>query len=214
MNIFNKIAKFNRKLYIYYRRVVTNTYYKSLLVELGSKVIIESPLLMTCEHIKIGNGVYLWPNLRIEGVSDYLEQKFNPSIEIGNDVSIQQNLHLTCAGQVIIKKGTAIAANVTITDIIHPYLDIDTPPSKQYLEISNVTIGELCNIYNNSIILPGVTLGRNSIVSANSVVMSGVYPDYAVLAGAPAKIVKRYCVETRRWKKTNFDGTFLTQEDV
>ena len=51
----------------------------------------------------------------------------------------------------------------------------------------------------NSTILPGVVLGRHCVVGANSVVTKGDYPDYSVLAGVPAKIIKRYDLVTKTW---------------
>jgi hypothetical protein len=42
-----------------------------------------------------------------------------------------------------------------------------------------------------AVILPGTRLGRNTVVGAGAVVR-GDYPDHAVLAGVPAKVVRRY----------------------
>ncbi|MBE7411795.1 MAG: hypothetical protein HS129_06990 [Leptospiraceae bacterium] len=42
----------------------------------------------------------------------------------------------------------------------------------------------------NSIILPGVTIGVNSVVGAGSIITKSV-PDYTVAAGNPAKLIKR-----------------------
>jgi len=72
-----------------------------------------------------------------------------------------------------------------------------------------VTIGEDCKIYNNVVILPGASLGRHTVVAANSVVSGREYPDFCVLAGAPAIIRKRYCRESGRWLKTDREGNFV-----
>ncbi|HYH04563.1 MAG TPA: acyltransferase [Bacillota bacterium] len=140
-------------------------------------------------------------NARIEGVKRYNEQEFEPKIVLEDRVSVQQNLHLTCANHILIRKNAAIAANVTITDIHHSYLDTTTPIEWQNIEVREVEIGEGSKIYNNAVILPGVCLGKNSVVAANSVVKSGVYPDYCVLAGNPARIIKQYNADTNRWEK-------------
>lgn len=43
----------------------------------------------------------------------------------------------------------------------------------------------------NSVILPGAILEKHCVVGANSVV-SGVFDDYSVIVGTPAKVVKKY----------------------
>ena len=52
----------------------------------------------------------------------------------------------------------------------------------------------------NSTILPGTKLGKHCVVGANSVV-SGEFPDYCVIVGAPARIVKHYDFEIHKWVK-------------
>ena len=44
----------------------------------------------------------------------------------------------------------------------------------------------------NSVILPGVHLGKNSVVAAGTVVRPGRYPDHAVIAGVPGKVVRTH----------------------
>ena len=63
-------------------------------------------------------------------------------------------------------------------------------------------IGENCFIGTGAVINAGTILGKQCIVGANAVV-SGMYPDYCVIVGAPGKIVKRYDVKIKEWKKTN-----------
>lgn len=123
-------------------------------------------------------------------------------------VRIQQNLHLTCASRIEIGENTAIAANVTITDIHHPYTDIDTPIEKQDLEVHPVKIGKDCKIYNNAVILPGTVIGNHVSIGANSVV-KGTFPDNCVVAGIPAVILKKYDASIGEWRKTDKGGNFI-----
>lgn len=153
--------------------------------------LIYKPLFITPESIKMGNGVSIFASARIEGVFNYLGESFNPEIVIGDRVSIQQNLHLTCANSVYIEDDVAIAANVTISDIIHPYLDITLPIEQQPLQFESVRIGRGSKIYNNVVITPGVQLGKNCVVGANSVVTRS-FPDYSIIYGSPAKLHRIY----------------------
>lgn len=63
-------------------------------------------------------------------------------------------------------------------------------------------------IFPNSVVLGGTKIGNNCIIAANSVVR-GVFPDNSVLAGSPAKIVKRYNPITKKWEKTTPNGSFI-----
>lgn len=51
--------------------------------------------------------------------------------------------------------------------------------------------------------------GRGSVVGANSVVR-GVFPDYCVIVGAPARIVKRYDLVRKGWYRTDPRGEFVS----
>jgi acetyltransferase-like isoleucine patch superfamily enzyme len=160
---------------------------------------IESAYYLTPKYIELGKHVLISKNARIEGVNCYEGVKHNPLIILEDNVAIQQNIHLTCAKSIIIKCNTAIAANVTITDIIHPYEDIETPIERQKIRTKTVEIGADSKIYNNAVILPGVILGKHCVVGANSVVLAGNYPDYSIIVGSPAKIVNQYANE--KWNK-------------
>ncbi|MBO9731724.1 MAG: hypothetical protein J7623_23995 [Chitinophaga sp.] len=156
----------------------------------------------------LGDSVHIGHHGRVEGVAAYMGIKYSPAILLEDRVTIQQNLHLTCAGSIEVGKDTAIAANVSITDIDHPYKDIQVAPEYQTLVVTPVVIGAACKIYNNVVILPGVKLGKHCVVGANAVVRKGDYPDYSIITGSPAIIVKRFDFNSNSWKATNPDGTF------
>lgn len=179
-------------------RLCWNFTNQRLFIKLGNKSYIYDSLKLTKRYVSCGNNVMIWKNCRIEGISEYENIKYNPIIVIDDNVTIQQHLHLTCANNIFIGKNTAIASNVTISDINHPYEDILLPPEKQQLKINEVYIGEDCKIYNNAVILAGTYLGKHNIVAANSVV-SGSYPDYCVIAGNPARIIRKYDLEKGKW---------------
>ncbi len=195
-------------MYYFFQMFKSYILYKPLCLKFGFKSIIYKPIKITEKTLEIGEKVYIYKNCRIEGLTKYMNVKFDPLIIINDKVSIQQNLHLTCAKQIEIGKNTAIANNVTITDIIHPYEDIGIAPEFQMIEFDEVKIGANCKVYNNVVILPGVKLGKHNIVAANSVVKKGKYADYSVIAGAPARIVKRFCITDNIWKKTKPNGDF------
>lgn len=149
-------------------------------------------------NIEIGDYCYFGNNLRLQAITKYRDELFAPQIVIGNNVVINQNFHCTCAEYVSIGNGTSITANCGIFDIVHPYEDIDINPRLAKIKPKPVIIGTDCLIGMNSVILPGSRIGNHCVVGANSVV-SGIFPDYCVIVGSPAKIIKRYDFEEKQW---------------
>lgn len=159
---------------------------------------VGKPIKITKSCIECEKKVYISKNCRIEGIYKYNDVFFSPEIIFKEGVTIQQNLHLTCGNSVIIDKNTAIGANVTITDIIHPYENIFLAIEKHDIVVKEVYIGPDSKIYNNSVILPGVRIGKHVVVGANSVVVTSI-EDFTLVAGAPAKPIKRFDQKKEQW---------------
>lgn len=193
---------------IKYYRLKAVLWYNFFLKKMGKNCIIFKPLVITPDSIIMGDRVSIGSHSRIEGVKQYQSKKFNPSITFNDGVTIQQNIHLTCAESIVIGKNTSIAANVSITDIHHPYDDINIPIEHQDIKTNPVFIGDDCKIYNNSVILQGTIIGKHCTIGANSIV-SGQFGDYCVIAGSPAKVLKRYSFEKHTWLKTDAKGNFI-----
>lgn len=190
-------------------RRISTALYRHGFASCGTGAVVEWPINITPQFVSVGDQVHIGHHARIQGVTAYRGVAFCPVIVLEDHVSIQQNLHLTCARKVTIKSHTAIAANVTVTDINHGYEDPALAPELQPIETAEVLIGPNCKLYNNVVILPGTVLGPHTIVAANSVVSGRTYPGFCVLAGAPAVVRKRYSEELGRWVKTSEDGAFL-----
>jgi len=149
--------------------------------------------LMGTRKVFIGKKVRIFPHLR-------MEVHRNGSIHIQDDVVISQNVHITSAGNLTIGKSSLILANVFITNIDHDYQELNKHIVKQEYLVSETIIGENCYIGMGAAIMAGTRLGKQCIVGANSVV-KGEFPDYCVIVGAPAKMVKKYNFETQKWEK-------------
>lgn len=141
----------------------------------------------------IGKRVRIYPGLR-------METHHAGSIEIEENVAIGQNFHVTSASKLIIRKNTTISGNVFITNIDHEYSEINRHILEQKYLVKETEIGENCFIGYGAAIQAGTKLGKQCIVGANSVVR-GEFPDYCVIVGAPAKIIKKYSFETKKWEK-------------
>ena len=193
-----------------YHRMKTQTFYKLMFKKMGSNSVIKSPLFVTPEFISVGRGVYIWNDVRIEGVSSYAHKTFNPHIIIEDGVSMQQRCHITSADTLVIGKNATILFDVMITNIDHEYEDLTLPIGNQPLMVKKTQIGESCFIGSGAKIQAGTILGSHCVVGTNAVVR-GTFPDYCVIVGVPAKIVKRYHEKSCMWKKTNNKGEFLDE---
>jgi len=106
----------------------------------------------------------------------------------------------TIIGPVTIGDDVQIAQNVTISGLNHNYSDVNRTIEEQGVSTAPVTIANDVWIGANSVVTMGVTIGRHSVVAACSVVTANV-PPFCVVAGIPARVVKRYDNETGEWVK-------------
>ncbi|WP_123377644.1 acyltransferase [Aliarcobacter butzleri] len=177
--------------------------YKPFFGKFGFPSYIGKPIFIgNFKRIFIGKRVRIFPGARIEIIDK------NSSIIFEDNISIGQNLHITSATNLIIGKNTTIAENVFITSVEHNYQEIDVHIMNQKNIIGETKIGENCFIGYGAVIQAGTILGKQCIVGANAVVR-GTFPDYSVIVGVPARIVKRYDEKSGSWKKTDKDGEFI-----
>jgi acetyltransferase-like isoleucine patch superfamily enzyme len=103
-------------------------------------------------------------------------------------------------GQMNIGKNVIIADKVYISDNLHSFEDINKPIIAQPLKHMPVTIEDEVWLGENVCVLPGVTIGKHSVIGANSVVTKSI-PPYSVAVGSPAKVIKKFNHDTQQWEK-------------
>ncbi len=177
--------------------------YKSFFGEFKLPSYIGKPVFIShFNRIFIAKRVRIFPGARIEPVDN------ESSIVFEENISIGQNFHITSKGRLIIGRNTTILENVMITNIDHDYTEIGVHILKQKYITKPTSIGPNCFIGYGAVIQAGTVLGTQCIIGANSVVR-GIYPNYCVIVGVPAKIVKRYDLSSQSWKRTDSDGNFI-----
>lgn len=154
-------------------------------IKLGKNVNIDPSSVIN--NVIIGDNVKIAKRVTLFGSSEEM-------LEIGNDSYIGMNCFLHgYAGKVKIGCHVSFAQNVILMT------DSGPNASKQMQRIfsiisGNVTIGDHSWIGAHSIIMPGIKIGKFSVVAANSFVNIDV-PDFSICGGTPAKIIRRMSKE-------------------
>lgn len=115
----------------------------------------------------------------------------SPVLRIGARTSIGRGSHVVAHRCVVIGADVMTGPHCYITDQNHVYVDPSTPISQQWPADDPVVVGDGSWLGAGAVLLPGTRLGRNTVVAAGAVVR-GEFPDHAVLAGVPAKLVRRF----------------------
>lgn len=153
----------------------------------GAASVLTPPIrLADVERISVGSGVFVGGGCWLQGGASTVQ---NPTLRIGNRVSISGLATISAASSVDIEDDVLIAAGVYICDHTHA-TDGDAAVRDQGITgIAPVRIGRGAWIGQNSVIMPGVSIGPGAVIGANSVVNRDV-PGRAVAAGAPARVVR------------------------
>lgn len=170
-----------------------------------STIAFPPTVLHGVERIEIGSRTLIGPNASLSaGMFVPLDDGGDPMLTIGDRCMFGKGLSIVAHERIEIGDETAAGHYVYITDQNHGYENVDLPIGRQLWKNAPVKIGPECWLGHGAIILPGTTIGRHVVVAAGSVVR-GEIPDYCVVAGAPARIVRRYEPD-RGWVSVDADG--------
>ena len=117
---------------------------------------------------------------------------FNPqNVTVGNDVYIGPNCYFG-GGEIVLEDEVNIGPFVTMAAGNHTMRD----GSYRFgpYQYGRIHVGRGTWLCANSVITSGVTIGKGCVVAAGSVVMKDV-PDYSVVCGVPAKLIKTVAPE-------------------
>src|SRR5215472_2525752 len=115
----------------------------------------------------------------------------DPVVRIGDRCVIGRGSHIVAHYSIEIGDDVFTGPYVYITDQNHSYTDLEVPVGRQWPVNSRVRIGAGTWLGTGAVILPGADIGRNVVVAAGAVVR-GQVPDYAVVGGVPAKVIREY----------------------
>ena len=145
-------------------------------VQIGSNVGFKH-----LETFEIGDRVFI-------GSQSYIQGRFDGKCVIGNHVWIGPQSYFD-ARDLVIEDNVGWGPGAKLLGSTHSGLPIDVPITQTDLEIKPVRIETEADIGMNAVILPGVTVGKGSIVGAGAVVTKDV-PPFAIVAGVPAQFLR------------------------
>lgn len=149
--------------------------------------------------ISIGNNVFLDDNTEL-----YVRQSITgitPSLEIGNHVRFGKFNRIGCDNKIIIEDDVIFAPNVHISDRNHGYENINMPINMQPITTKGpIVIGAGTWLGFGCQIMSGVKIGKHCVIAAGAIVVKDV-PDFSVVGGNPAKILRYYNPDTKSWEK-------------
>jgi serine acetyltransferase len=157
----------------------------------GSCIDFPPATLLNVESIHVGSDVLVGRQATLAagyGVGDL--GLSGRALVIGDGCVLGARITITAHEYVEIGDSVFTGQSVFITDASHGYQDPGTPIGKQFGPHQPVTIGSGSWIGHGAAILPGSRIGRNVVVAAGAVVR-GEVEDHAVVAGSPARVVRR-----------------------
>lgn len=193
------LINFIQRLISFCIRRISSLRWKLSFSAFGVKSYIYSPLKVDgANNIFIGNKVYVGYKTWLAALPLTKEKKC--SLIIQDDCAIGNFNHIYCTKRIVLEKGVLTADKVYISDNLHGYEDINTYIKNQpIIQNGEVIIGEGSWLGENVCVL-GVRIGKHCVIGSNSVVTKDI-PDYCVAVGAPAKVIKRYDLNSGLWIK-------------
>lgn len=185
----------------------------SILVGAGSRPRIWTRWLINpLVHKKSWNAKINWnarldvlPNNRFEvGPQTLIEMGTIINNGVGDVIIGSNNLigmSNTLIGPLKLGDNIITAQHVVMSGLNHGYEDIHISIKDQPCTTAQITVEDDCWIGANVVITAGITIGKHAIVAAGSVVTKNV-PPYTIVAGNPAKALKQYNFESRKWERT------------
>lgn len=168
----------------------------------GARIVRRPIYLRGKAGFSFGTQFTLGRNARIELFPTGRSQ---PSLSIGNNVQINDSVHIAVIQSIEIGDHVLIASRVFISDHGHGNYSSQgipsnpaEPPNARQLTSAPVKIGNNVWIGEQVSILPGVSLGSGCVVGANSTVTKS-FPKNTMIAGSPAKIIKRFDDNREEW---------------
>lgn len=158
---------------------------------IGQKVKLQDGVFVDAlsrDGVLIGDGVVLGRNTRIECTGGL--QSIGKGVKIGNRSTFGNDCMFGAAGGIEIGDDVVAGQFIRFHSENHNYNDLSKPIREQGVSHKGIRVGNNCWIGAGAVFLDGAELGDGCVVAANAVVTK-CFENDCVLAGVPAKVIKK-----------------------
>ena len=167
----------------------------------GSMIGFPPSVIFGEGRITIGAGTSVGPLASLSaGMPIGTDTRGDPIITIGDRCTLGKGIGIVGHERIDIGDDIWTGHYVYITDQNHGYEDVSLPIGVQMWNNAPVSIGSGSWLGHGCVVLPGVHVGEHVVIAAGAVVAADV-PSRCVVAGVPARVVRRY-TEGLGWVRT------------
>jgi len=187
-----------QKITLKIQKIIFLLFYSRSFKSIGKRSTLVFPFKINgAKFVSIGKKVHINEGAWIMALKN---SKKDPVINIGDGTYIGRFVHIVSINKIEICDNVAMADKVYITDNAHNYEDINTLMKEQeILDFGPVVIGENTWLGENACIM-GASIGKHCVIGVNAVVTTDI-PDYSIAVGSPARVIKQYNFNTKKWEK-------------
>jgi acetyltransferase-like isoleucine patch superfamily enzyme len=165
----------------------------------GSLIAFPPTVIFGEERIAIGAGSTVGPLATLSaGFPSQVGMRGDPVITIGDRCMLGKGIGIVGHDRIEIGDDIWTGHYVYVTDQNHGYEDLELPIGTQLWKNEPVRIGSGSWLGHGAVVLPGSQIGEHVVIAAGAVVAGLEVPDRSVVAGVPARVIKRW-VEGRGW---------------
>jgi len=185
--------QFIERIRLAFSYIYTKIYFKN------ARLIRYPSVVAGAKYMRFGDQFTTGYYCRLNAINMF---DYEPVLKIGDRVQINDSVHIACASKIEIGDDCLIASRVFITDHQHGSFPVEPefkiPVASRACSVAPVKICSNVWIGEGVAVMPGVTIGMNSIVGANSVVTKDI-PSNSIAVGAPARVIKYFSEDKSMW---------------